>query len=133
MVEELLKAIKAAQLNLDDYTGGRRPTLDEKARQVVGLQPHAPLALAVDDAGVVGLRDLECVRCGSRELVENGTNPRTVDLPYAPSETVRLRRYRCAACGEDFTTPLEGVRKKNTTRTGSGPPRRRSAPRSPSP
>ena len=133
MLEETLKAVKRAQFNLDDFAGTRRPTLGEKVRKTFGLEPHAPLSLAVDDEGVVGLNDVRCVRCGAKELVENGTNPRTVDLPYAAAETVRLRRYRCGACGEDFTTPLAGVRKKNTTRTGSGPPRRRSARRSPSP
>ena len=118
MLEDTLKAVKAAQCNLNDFAGGRRPTLDEKVREVFGLEPHAPLSLDVDREGVVGLSDLRCVACGSRDLQENGTNPRKVDLPYAGSETLRMRRYRCNACGADFTTPLAGVRGKNTTRNG---------------
>lgn len=48
----------------------------------------------------------------TEDTVENGTNPRTVDLSYSDSGTVRLRRYICNSCGEDFTTPLDGVREK---------------------
>ena len=116
--EKTLKAIKAAQFNLDDFSGERKPTLDEKVRKVFGMKPHSPLSLEVDDQGVVGLSDMKCVKCGSEDVVENGTNPRTVDLPYSDSETVRLRRYLCNSCGEDFTTPLDGVREKKTTRNG---------------
>ena len=133
MLEDTLKAVKKAQFNLDDFTRAKRPTLEEKVREVFGLAPHAPLSLAVDPEGVVGLSDLRCVQCGSTALVENGTNPRKVDLPYAGAETVRMRRYRCTACGADFTTPLAGVGKKNTTRTRSGSSRPRSGRRSPSP
>jgi len=133
VLEDTLKAVKKAQFNLDDFAGTTRPTLDEKVRKVFGLAPHAPLSLAVDPEGVVGLSDLECVRCGSRDVVENGTNPRKVDLPYAGAEVLRMRRYRCTACGADFTTPLADIRKKNTTRTGSGPSPPRSGRRSPSP
>jgi len=133
VLEETLKAVKRAQFNLDDFAGTRRPTLGEKVRKTFGLEPHAPLSLAVDDEGVVGLNDVRCVRCGAKELVENGTNPRTVDLPYAGAEVLRMRRYRCTACGADFTTPLADTRKKNTTRTGSGRSPPRSGPRSPSP
>lgn len=132
MLEDTLKAVKKAQFNLDDFAGTRPPTLDEKVRKAFGVEPHAPLSLAVDREGVVGLSELRCVRCGARDLVENGTNPRTVDLPYAGAETMRMRRYRCAACGADFTTPLADTRKKNTTRTGSARSPPRSGPRSPS-
>lgn len=118
MFEKTLKAIKAAQFNLDDFSGDRKPTLDEKVRKVFGMQPHSPLSLEVDDGGVVGLSELKCVKCGSEDVVENGTNSRTVDLPYSDSEEVRLRRYICNSCGEDFTTPLDGVREKNITQTG---------------
>ena len=118
MFERTLKAIKAAQFNLDDFSGDRKPTLDEKVRKVFGMQPHSPLSLEVDNKGVVGLSDMKCVKCGSEDVVENGTNPRTMDLPYSDSEEVRLRRYLCNSCGEDFTTPLDGVREKNTTRNG---------------
>ena len=133
MLEETLKAVKRAQFNLDDFAGTRRPTLGEKVRKTFGLEPHAPLSLAVDDEGVVGLNDVRCVRCGAKELVENGTNPRTVDLPYAGAEVLRMRRYRCTACGADFTTPLAGVGKKNTTRrrSASSPPRSGRRTRSP--
>ena len=133
MLEDTLKAVKKAQFNLDDFAGSKSLTLAEKVRQTFGLEPHAPLALAVDPEGAVGLSDVACMECGSRDLVENGTNPRKVDLPYAGSETLRLRRYRCTACGADFTTPLADTRKKNTTRTGSGRSPPRSGPRSPSP
>ena len=133
MLEDTLKAVKRAQFNLDDFAGAQRPTLDEKVRKAFGLEPHAPLSLAVDDAGVVGLSDRRCVTCGSREVVENGTNPRKVDLPYAGPETLRMRRYRCTACGADFTTPLAGVGGKNTIRTGSGSSPPRSGRPSPSP
>ena len=133
MLEETLKAVKAAQFNLEDFAGKRKPTLDEKVRKTFGLAPHAPLSLAVDPEGVVGLSDVKCVRCGSKDLVENGTNPRKVDLPYEDAATLRMRRYRCTACGADFTTPFTGVRKKNTTRKRSGPPPPRSGRRSPSP
>jgi len=116
--EKTLKAIKAAQFNLDDFSGDRKPTLDEKVRKVFGMKPHSPLSMEVDDEGVVGLSELKCVKCGSEDIVENGTNSRTVDLPYSDSEKVRLRRYLCNSCGEDFTTPLDGVREKNTIPTG---------------
>lgn len=124
--------VKKAQFNLDAFAGTRPPILDEKVRTAFGLEPHAPLSLAVDVEGVVGLSELRCMRCGARDLVENGTNPRTVDLPYAAAETMRMRRYRCTACGADFTTPLADTRKKNTTRTGSPRSSPRSGPRSPS-
>jgi transposase-like protein len=41
-----------------------------------------------------------------------------VDLPYQEAETLRMRRYLCTACDKDFTTPLQGVGKKNTTPSG---------------
>ena len=49
MFEKTLKANKAAQFNLDDFSGERRPTLDEKVRKVFGLKLHSPLSLEVDE------------------------------------------------------------------------------------
>lgn len=110
MPEELRGKIKAVSMKLNDFTEGIT-TFEQKLDKVLGSRPEVQRDVELSAEGVIELIDKRCIKCGSPDIVYNGTNPKTLERGLK----IDVQRYLCNSCGHDFTAPVEGYLKKTST------------------
>lgn len=110
MPDELRAKIKAVNMTLKDFAEGIN-TFEQKVDKVLGIKPNVQRDVVLSAEGVIELRDKRCIKCGSPDMVYNGTNPKTLEKGLK----VDVQRYICNNCGHDFTAPVEGYLKKTST------------------
>ena len=115
MPDELRGKVKAVSMTLTDFVEGVT-TFEEKLDKVLGVDPKVQRDVVLSSECVVELRDERCLKCGSRDIVHNGTNPKTLERGLK----INVQRYLCNSCGHDFIAPVEGYLKKTST-TGVRP------------
>jgi len=114
MPKELKKQIKEVSMTLDDYSKGIT-SFEEKVDKVLGKKPDVKQKdVRLSEKGIVELVDEVCLSCGSDNIVKNGTNPKSLERGLR----IKVQRYICNDCNDDFTAPVEGYLKKtNITET----------------
>jgi len=108
MPEELRGKIKAVSMKLNDFAEGIT-TFEQKLDKVLGSRPEVQRDVELSAEGVIELIDKRCIKCGSPDIVYNGTNPKTLERGLK----IDVQRYLCNSCEHDFTAPVEGYFKKN--------------------
>ena len=107
MPVELRGKVKAVSMTLNDFAEGVT-TFEQKLDKVLGSKPKVQMDVELSADGVIELRDKRCLKCGSDDIVHNGTNPKTLERGLK----IDVQRYLCNGCGHDFTAPVEGYLKK---------------------
>lgn len=111
MSKELKKQIKEVSMTFDDYEKGIT-TFEEKINAELGKEPDVRQRdVRLSEKRVIEMIEERCLSCGSENIVKNGTNPKSLERGFR----IEVQRYVCNDCRNDFTAPVEGYLKKNTT------------------
>ena len=106
---ELRGKVRAVSMTLNDFAEGIT-TFDQKLDKVLGSRPNVQMDVMLSANGVIELREKRCLKCGSEDIVHNGTNPKTLERGLK----IDVQRYICNNCEHDFTAPVEGYLKKTS-------------------
>ena len=103
----LIQTIKSVQLTLTDITEGIT-SAKAKIEKVMGHQ-SVNEELGLDENETVHLIHPVCPKCSSDKVIKFGTNPKNLDNRVK----IKVQRYHCTNCKNNFNTSLKGYQKDN--------------------